>query len=96
MGNGNCHWHRRPLSLPVLLPPLTPFFLPLSPLPPSLLSGCVRHARRSGGTTTPTVIRDGPYSRTTKTRYGTKSAAALAAAVATEDEECDGCDGTDP
>jgi hypothetical protein len=84
--------HHRPLSLPVLLPPPTPLFPPPSPLPPSPLSGCVRRAGRSGGTATP-VIRDGPDGCTTKTRYGTASAAASAA---TEEEECDGCDGADP
>jgi hypothetical protein len=57
------------------------------------LSGCVRRARRSGGTATPAVIRDGPDGRTTKTRYGTASAAASAA---TEEEECNGCDGANP
>ena len=67
---------------------------PSSPLPPSPLYGCVRRARRSGGTATPpAVIRDGPDGHTTKTRYGTASAAASAA---TEEEECDGCDGADP
>ena len=70
-----------------------PFFPPPSPLPPSPLSGCVRRAGRSGGTATPAIIRDGPDGRTTKTRYGTASATALAA---TEEEECDGCDGADP
>jgi hypothetical protein len=77
----------------VLLPPSTPLFPPPSPLPPSPLSGCVRRAGRSGGTATPTVIRDGPDGRTTKTCYGTASAAASGA---TEEEECNGCDGADP
>ena len=54
---------------------------------------CVRHAGRSGGTATPAVIRDRPGGRMTKTRYGTASAAALAA---TEEEECDGCDDANP
>ena len=48
---------------------------------------------RSGGTATPAVIRDGPDGRMTKTRYGTASAAAL---LATEEEECDRCDGANP
>ncbi len=56
-----------------------PFFPTPSPLPPSPLSGCVRRTGRSGGTATPPVIRDGPDSHTTKTRYGTASAAASAA-----------------
>ena len=77
----------------MLLPPPTPFFPPPYPLPPSPLSGCVRRAGRSGGTASPAVIRDGPGSRTTKTRYGTASAAASAA---TEEEECDGCDSANP
>ena len=77
----------------MLLPPPTPFFPPPSPLPPSPLSGCVRCAGRSCGTATPAVICDGPDGHTTKTRYGTASAAASAA---TEEEECDGCDGADP
>ena len=77
----------------MLLPPPTPFFPPPSLLPPSPLSGCVRRAGRSGGTATPAIIRDGPDGRTTKTRYGTTSAAALAV---TEEEECDGCDGANP
>jgi hypothetical protein len=85
--------HHRSLSLPVLLPPPTPFFPPPSPLPPSPLSGCVRRAGRSGGTANPAVIRDGPDGRTTKTCYGTASKAASAA---TEEEECGGCDGADP
>jgi hypothetical protein len=72
------------LSLPVLLPPPTPFFPPPFTLPPSPLSGCVRRAGRSGGTATPAVICDEPDGRTTKTRYGTTSAAASAA---TEEEE---------
>jgi hypothetical protein len=76
-----------------MLPPLTPFFLPPSPLPPLPLSGCVRRVGCSGGTATPTIIRDGPHGRMTKTPYGTASAAALAA---TEEEECDGCNGADP
>ena len=84
--------HHRPLSLPVLLPPPMPLFPPPSPLPPLPLSGCVRRAGRSSGTATP-VIRDGPDGRSTKTRYGTASAAASAAK---EEEECDGCDGADP
>jgi hypothetical protein len=77
----------------VLLPPLTPFFPPPSPLPPSPLSGCVCRSGCSGGTATPAVIRDGPDGRTTKIRYGTASAAASAA---TEEEECNGCDGANP
>ena len=77
----------------MLLPPLTPFFLPPSLLPPSPLSGCVRRAGRSGGTSNPAVIRDGPDGLTTKTRYGTASAVASAGA---EEEECDGCDGANP
>ncbi len=77
----------------MLLPPPTPFFPPPSPLPLSPLSGCVRRAGRSGGTATPVVICDGPDGRTTKTRYGTASAAASAA---TEEEECDGSDSADP
>jgi hypothetical protein len=80
----------------VLLPPPTPFFPPPSPLPPSPLSGCVRRAGRSDGTATPAVIRDGPDGRTTKTRYGTASAAAPVVAEVMEEEECDGCDGADP
>ena len=78
-GDGDHHRHRRPLSLPVLLPPLTPFFPPPSLLPPSPLSGCARRAGRSGGTSNPAVIRDGPDGLTTKTRYGTASAVASAA-----------------
>ena len=74
----------------------TPFFPPPSLLPPLLLSGCVRHAGRSGGTATPAIIHDRPDGRTTKTRYGTASAAALAVAEVTEEEECDGCNGADP
>jgi hypothetical protein len=74
-----------PLSLSVLLPPPTPFFLMPSPLPLSLLSGCVRCAGRSGST-----------SRTTTTCYGTATAAALATAEGMEEEECDGCDGANP
>jgi hypothetical protein len=70
-----------------------PFFPTPSLLPPSPLSGCVRRSGRSGGTTTPAVIRDGPDGRTTKTHYGTASAAASAA---TEEEECNGCDGANP
>ena len=90
--------YRRP---PVLLPPPTPLFpppspLPPSPLPPLPLSGCVRRAGRSGGTAIPAVIRDGPDGRMTKTHYGTASAAALAAAEVTEEEECAGCNGADP
>ena len=95
-GNSNCHWHCRPLSLPVLLPPPRPLFPPPSALPPSPLSRCVCCVGRSGGTATPTVIHDGPCGHTTKTRYGTASAAALAAAAATEEEECNGCNGADP
>ncbi len=80
--------------LPVLLPPPTPFFPLPSPLPPLPLSGCVRRAGCSGGTATPAVIRDGPNGRTTETHYyGTASAAT---AAATEEEECDGCNGADP
>ena len=59
------HRHRRSLSLPVLLPPPTPFVPPPSPLPPSHLSGCVHCAGHSGSTTTPAVIGDGPNGRTT-------------------------------
>ena len=69
----------------MLLPPPMPFFPPRSPLPPLRLSGCVRRAGRSGGISTPAVIRDGPDGHTTKTRYGTASAAASAAM---EEEEC--------
>ena len=94
--DGDRHWHRMPLSLPVLLPPPMTLFPPPSPLPPSPLSRCVHRARCSGGTATPAVICDGPDGRTTKTRYGTASAAAMAAAAATEEEECGGCDGADP
>ena len=72
----------------MLLPPLTPFFLSPSLLQPSPLSRCVRHFARSGGTATPVIIRYGPDDRTTKTRYGTASAAASASAEATEEEEC--------
>ena len=81
------------LFLPVLLPPSMLFFVPPSPLPPLPLSGCVRRSGRSGSTATPAVIRDGLVGRTTKTCYGTTSAAALAA---TEEEECDGCNGANP
>ena len=97
-GDGDRHWHRRPLplSLPVLLPPLTLLFPPPSPLPPLPMSGCVRCAGRSGGTATPAVIHDRPDGRTTETRYGTASAAALAAAVATEEGGCDGCNSANP
>ena len=42
---------------------------------------------------TPAVIRDGPDGRTTKTRYGTASAVASAA---TEEKECNGCNGANP
>ena len=73
--DGDRHRHRRSLSLPVLLPPPTLFFPPPSPLPLLPLSGCVCRAGCSGGTATPAVIRDGPDGRTTKTRYGTASAA---------------------
>ena len=78
-----CHHQRR-------------FFPPPSPLPLSPLSGCVRRAGCSGGTATPAVIRDRPDGRTTTTHYGTASAAALAVAEVTEEEECDGCDSGDP
>jgi hypothetical protein len=91
-GDGDRHRHCRSLSLPVLLPPPTPFFPPPSPLLPLTLSGCVRRAGRFGGTATPAVIRDGTNGRTTKTRYTTASAAA----DATEEEECIGCNGADP
>ena len=80
----------------MLLPPPTPFFPPLSPLPPLPLSGCVYCGRRSGSSAAPTLIRDGPDGRTTKTRYGTASAAAPVAAEVTEEEECNGCDSADP
>ena len=95
-GDGDRHRHRRSLSLPVLPPSPTPFFPPPSPLPPSPLSGCVRRAGPSGGPATPTVIRDGPDGRTTKTRYGTASASAPTVAEVTEEEECNRCDGADP
>jgi hypothetical protein len=95
-GDSDCHWHRRSLSLPVLLPPPTSFFPPPSPLPPLPLSGCVHRGGHSGGAATPAVIRDGPDGWTTKTRYGTASAAAPAAAEATEEEDCDGCNSADP
>ena len=95
-GNGNRHRHRRSLSPPVLLPPPTPPSPPPSPLPSSPLSGCVGHAKCSGGTATPAVIRDGPDGCMTKTHYSTASAAVMAVAEVTEEEECDGCNGANP
>jgi hypothetical protein len=72
-------------------------FFPLpSPLPLLPLSGCVHRGGRSSGTAAPAIIRDGPDDRTTKTRYGTASAAASAATEATEEEEYNGYDGVDP
>ena len=71
----------------MLLPPQTPFCPLPSPLPLSPLSGCVRRGGSSDGTAATAVIRDGPDNQTTKTRYGTASAAALAATEATEEEE---------
>ncbi len=81
VGEGNRHWRHGSLSLLVILPPPTPFFPMLLPLPLSLQSRCVRCSGRSGGTTAPTIGRDGLNDQTTKIRDGTVPAAASAVCV---------------
>ena len=70
-----------------------PFFPLPSPLPLSLLSGCVRCGGCSSGAAAPAVICDEPDDQTAKTRYGTVP---VAVTEVTDEEEYDGCDGANP